>query len=49
MMSPKPLLLLTMSLGALLGGGLYAWLLAQFGYPERDVLTSLLRRAKPGN
>ncbi len=49
MMAPKPLLLLTMSLGALLGGGLYAWLLAQFGYPERDALTSLLRRAKPGS
>lgn len=48
MMSPKPLLLVTMSLGALLGAGIYAWILSQFGYPERDILSALLRRRKPG-
>ena len=44
MMAPKPLLLVTLSLGALLGAGIYAWILSQFGYPERDLLRTLLRR-----
>lgn len=46
LMSPKPLLFLTMALGALLGAGIYAWILSQFGYPERDILGALLRRRK---
>jgi putative peptidoglycan lipid II flippase len=44
MMSPKPLLFVSMAIGALLGAGLYAWILNQFGYPERDILGALLRR-----
>jgi len=44
MMSPKPLLLLSMALGGLLGAGLYAWMLGQFRYPERDLLSAFLRR-----
>lgn len=46
MMSPKPILFLSMALGALLGAGIYAWMLSQFGYPERDLLGALLRRRR---
>jgi putative peptidoglycan lipid II flippase len=48
MVAPKLRLLLSMSLGALVGAGLYAWMLVQFGYPERDLLGAFLRRRRPG-
>lgn len=44
MMGPKLLLFVSMGGAAALAAVLYAWLLDQFGYPERDLVRGLLRR-----
>lgn len=41
----KPLLFLTLLAGVVAGGGVYAWILDQFGYPERDLIRGYLDRA----
>ncbi len=38
------ILFLSMGGAALLAGGIYAWILDQFGYPERDLLRTFFRR-----
>lgn len=45
-MAPKLLLLVSMGAAAALAAALYAWLLDQFGYPERDMLRGFLRRSR---
>ena len=43
-LAPKLILFVSMGGAALLAAGIYAWLLDQFGYPERDLLRGFLRR-----
>lgn len=38
----KPLLLATLSVAIILSGALYAWILDQFGYPERDLIRGFI-------
>lgn len=38
----KPLLFLSMTAAILVSGALYAWILDQFGYPERDLIRGYL-------
>lgn len=45
MLPAKPLLFLTLLAGVVVGGGVYAWMLDQFGYPERDLIRGYLDRA----
>jgi len=44
MLPAKALLFVSMLIAVLAGGALYAWILDQFGYPERDLIRGYLDR-----